>query len=46
MTTRLLCGMRRIPWALAGQLLVALPANGAPAATEKAAAEALFQEGT
>jgi hypothetical protein len=38
--------MRRIPWALASQLLVALPANGAPTATEKAAAEALFQEGT
>jgi hypothetical protein len=38
--------MRRVPWALAGQLLVALPANGAPAPTEKAAAEALFQEGT
>jgi serine/threonine-protein kinase len=39
-------GARRISWALAGQLLVALPANGAPSATEKAAAEALFQEGT
>jgi hypothetical protein len=45
-TPRLLRGMRRIPWALASQLLVALPANGAPTATEKAAAEALFQEGT
>jgi len=45
-TPRLLSGMRRVPWALAGQLLVALPANGAPAPTEKAAAEALFQEGT
>jgi len=38
--------MRRVPWALASQLLVALPANGAQTATEKAAAEALFQEGT
>lgn len=46
MTPRLLRGMRRIPWALASQLLVALPANGAQTATEKAAAEALFQEGT
>jgi hypothetical protein len=38
--------MRRVSWALLGQLLVALPAQGAPTATEKAAAEALFQEGT
>ena len=46
MTPRLLSGVRRIPWALASQLLVALPANGAPTATEKAAAQSLFQEGT
>ena len=46
MTARLLTGARRITWALFGQLLVALPAQGAPTATEKAAAEALFQEGT
>lgn len=46
MTTRLLSGVRRISWALTGQLLVALPAQGAPTAAEKAAAEALFQDGT
>jgi hypothetical protein len=45
-TTRLLWGKRRIAWALCGQLLVALPASGAPTPAEKAAAEALFQEGT
>jgi hypothetical protein len=38
--------LRRAAWALAGQLLVSVPAHGAPAATEKAAAEALFEEGT
>jgi len=32
--------------AIAGQLLTAAPAFGAPTATEKAAAEALFQDGT
>lgn len=46
MTARLLKGARRAAWGLAGQLLVALPAHGAPTATEKAAAEALFEEGT
>jgi len=45
-TTRLLKGTRRAVWALAGQLLVSVPAHGAPSATEKAAAEALFEEGT
>jgi hypothetical protein len=43
---RLLKGTRRAAWALAGQLLVSVPAHGAPSATEKAAAEALFEEGT
>jgi hypothetical protein len=45
-TTRLLSGARRISWALCGQLLIALPAHGAPTPAEKAAAEALFDEGT
>jgi hypothetical protein len=40
-------GMRyRCLGAIAGQLLTAAPAFGAPTATEKAAAEALFQDGT
>ncbi len=46
MTPRLLSGARRISWALCGQLLIALPAHGAPTPAEKAAAEALFDEGT
>lgn len=46
MTPRLLAGLRRASWTLAGQLLIALPAYGAPTASEKAAAEALFNEGT
>ncbi len=46
MTTRLLKGARRAAWALAGQLLVSVPAHGAPTASEKAAAEALFEAGT
>jgi hypothetical protein len=45
-TFRLLSGARRISWALCGQLLIALPAQGAPTPAEKAAAEALFDEGT
>jgi hypothetical protein len=45
-TTRLLKGARRAAWGLVGQLLVSVPAHGAPTATEKAAAEALFEEGT
>lgn len=40
-------GMRyRCASAIAGQLLTAAPAFGAPTASEKAAAEALFQNGT
>jgi serine/threonine-protein kinase len=46
MTPRLLKGLRRATWTVAGQLLIALPASGAPTAAEKAAAEALFQEAT
>jgi hypothetical protein len=46
MTPRLLKGLRRAAWTVAGQLLVALPVSGAPTAAEKAAAEALFQEAT
>lgn len=46
MTTRLLKGLRRALWGLCGQLLVTVPAYGAPTPAEKAAAEALFQEGT
>lgn len=46
MTPRLLTGLRRATWTLIGHLLVAVPAAGAPTAAEKAAAEALFQEGT
>jgi serine/threonine-protein kinase len=38
--------LKRAGWSVIGQLLVALPASGAPTPTEKAAAEALFQEGT
>jgi hypothetical protein len=45
-TFRLLSGARRISWALCGQLLIALPAHGAPTPAQKAAAEALFNEGT
>lgn len=46
MTPRFLSGLRRAAWTLLGQLLVALPAAGAPTPAEKAAAEALFKEGT
>lgn len=46
MTPRFLSGLRRALWTVLGQLLVALPAAGAPTPTEKAAAEALFQEAT
>ena len=46
MTPGLLSGARRTWWALCGQLLFSLPARGAPTPAEKAAAEALFQQGT
>lgn len=46
MTSRWVRGLRRTAFGIAGQLLVSLPAEAAPSAGEKAAAEALFQEGT
>jgi len=45
-TPRFLTGLRRAAWTVAGHLLIALPASGAPTPAEKAAAEALFQEGS
>lgn len=46
MSSRRLLGRVRIAGLLLGKLLLAVPASGAPSASQKAAAEALFDEGT